>query len=187
MKKPLNCNGFRGKRQLTQGWIFGMLFAQPNTKRGGNNMNWASYVWLGLMVVFLIIEAACPIHLVSIWFAAGSLAAMLVALLHGAFWLQILMFIVVSGALLAALWPLVRKCFNPRVTATNVDSVIGTTGLVTIAIDNVNALGQVKLGAMYWTARSTTGAPIPEGVMIRVDRIEGVKVFVTPVQVYANP
>lgn len=186
MKKPLNCNGFRGKRQLTQGWIFGMLLAQPNTKRGGNNMNWASYVWLGLMVVFLIIEAACPLHLVSIWFAAGSLAAMLVALLHGAFWLQILMFIVVSGALLAALWPLVRKYINPKVTATNVDSVIGSTGLVTVAIDNVNALGQVKLGAMYWTARSTTGAPIPEGVMIRVDRIEGVKVFVTPVQVYAN-
>ena len=150
-------------------------------------MNWASIVWLCLMVVFLIVEASCPIHLVSIWFAVGSLSAMIVGLLHGPMWLQVLVFILVSGALLAALWPLVRKCFNPRVTATNVDSVIGTTGLVTIAIDNVNALGQVKLGAMYWTARSTTGAPIPEGVMIRVDRIEGVKVFVTPVQVYANP
>lgn len=150
-------------------------------------MNWASIVWLCLMVVFLIVEASCPIHLVSIWFAVGSLSAMIVGLFHGPMWLQVLVFILVSGALLAALWPLVRKCFNPRVTATNVDSVIGTTGLVTIAIDNVNALGQVKLGAMYWTARSTTGAPIPEGVMIQVDRIEGVKVFVTPVQVYANP
>lgn len=149
-------------------------------------MNWASIVWLCLMVLFLIVEAACPIHLVSIWFAVGSLIAMIVGLLHGPMWLQVLTFILVSGALLAALWPLVRKYFNPKVTATNVDSIIGSTGLVTVAIDNVNALGQVKLGAMYWTARSTTGAPIPQGVMIRVDRIEGVKVFVSPVQVYAN-
>ena len=146
-------------------------------------MNWAAYIWLGLMVAFLIAEAACPFHLVSIWFAVGALVAVIVSLLGGAVWLQITLFLLVSCALLAALWPLVRKFLNPKLEKTNVDSVIGSTGLVTAAIDNVTAVGQVKLGAMYWTARSTSGAPIAEGTLIRVDKIEGVKVFVSPAEV----
>ena len=146
-------------------------------------MNWAAYIWLGLMVAFLIAEAACPFHLVSIWFAVGALVAVIVSLLGGAVWLQITLFLLVSCALLAARWPLVRKFLNPKLEKTNVDSVIGSTGLVTAAIDNVTAVGQVKLGAMYWTARSTSGEPIAEGTLIRVDKIEGVKVFVSPAEV----
>ena len=149
-------------------------------------MNWAAYIWLGLMAVFLIVEAACPLHLVSVWFAVGSLAAVLVSLLGGAVWLQVALFLVISCGLLAALWPLVRKYIKPKVTATNIDSIIGSTGLVTVAIDNVEAQGQVKLGGMDWTARSTSGEPIGAGTRIRVDRIEGVKAFVSPVEITVN-
>lgn len=149
-------------------------------------MNWAAIGWLVLMVAFLIVEGACPFHLVSIWFAAGSLVALLVSLLGGAVWLQITLFLVVSVALLILLWPLVRKIITPKIEQTNVDAVIGSTGLVTVAIDNVTAEGQVKLGAMYWTARSTSGEKIPEGTLIRADRIEGVKVYVSPAEVPAN-
>ena len=143
-------------------------------------------VWLGLLILFLVVEAVCAVHLVSLWFAAGALAALGVWALGGDIWLQVLIFAVVSGGLLAALWPLTKKFINPKVTATNIDSVIGSVGLVTTAIDNVTATGQVKLGAMEWTARSTSGAPIPLGTRVKVDRIEGVKVFVTPVEVPAN-
>ena len=145
-------------------------------------MNWAAIIWFALLVVFLLVEAACPVHLVSIWFAVGSLTALLAALLGGPVWLQVPLFLVVSGVLLALLWPLVRKFLNPKITNTNVDAILGSTGLVTVAIDNVAAAGQVKLGAMVWTARSTSGAPIPEGTIIRVDKIEGVKAFVSPVK-----
>ncbi len=140
------------------------------------------WVWLGLMVVFLVVEAACPIHLVSIWFAAGSLAALAAAALGAALWLQVALFLVVSALLLAALWPLVRKYLNPSLSATNVDAVVGTVGYVTAPIDNVAAQGQVKLGGMEWSARSTTGDAIPQGVQVQVDRIEGVKAYVTPVK-----
>ncbi len=146
-------------------------------------MDLVAILWLGLLVAFLIVEAVWAVHLVSIWFAAGSLAALLVWTLHGPLWLQVTVFLVVSTALLIALWPLTKKFLTPKHTATNIDSVIGSTGLVTASIDNVEAHGQVKLGAMEWTARSTSGDPIPEGTMIRVDRIEGVKVFVSPVEV----
>ena len=148
-------------------------------------MNWAAITWLVLMVIFLIVEAS-TVTMVSLWFAAGSLAAMIISLLGGAIWLQVTAFIVVSAFLLTLLRPLVRKYVTPKLTRTNVDSVIGSTGLVTVAIDNVAAVGQVKLGAMVWTGRSTSGEPIPEGTMIRVDRIEGVKVYVSPAEVPAN-
>lgn len=146
-------------------------------------MNWAAIFWLAAMVVFLIVEAACPFHLVSIWFAVGALAAMIVSLLGGVLWAQVLVFCLVSAALLAALWPFIRKVLTPHLTKTNVDSVIGTQGLVTVDIDNLNAQGQVKLGGMEWTARSTSGAGIPAGTRIQVDRIEGVKAFVSPAEV----
>ena len=149
-------------------------------------MNWAAIIWLVLLILFLIVEAACPIHLVSIWFAVGALVALLLAMLRGALWLQVTAFILVSAALLALLWPLVRKYLNPNLEKTNVDAIVGSTGLVTVAIDNLLAQGQVKLGPMEWSARSTSGKPIAPGTTIRVDRIEGVKVFVTPLEVPVN-
>lgn len=150
---------------------------------GGFSMNWAAIIWLAIMAVLLIVEAACPIHLVSIWFAAGALVAMIISMLGGELWLQIIAFCIVSGALLAGLWPFIRKFLNPHLTKTNVDSVVGSEGIVTADIDNLNAVGQVKLGGMEWTARSTSGANIPTGTRIRVDRIEGVKAFVSPAEV----
>lgn len=149
-------------------------------------MDLVAIIWLGLLIAFLVVEAVCAVHLVSIWFAVGSLAALVVYALNGPLWLQTAVFAVVSAALLIALWPLTKKYLTPKLTATNVDSIIGSTGLVTTAIDNVAAAGQVKLGAMEWTARSTSGQPIPAGTLIRVDKIEGVKVFVSPAEVSAN-
>jgi len=145
-------------------------------------MNWAAIVWFVLMLVFLGVEAVCAIHLVSIWFAAGSLVAMLVSFLGGPVWLQVLLFLVVSCTLVALLWPFIKKFLRPNLAKTNIDAIVGSQGYVTAAIDNVSAQGQVKLGPMEWTARSTSGKPIPQGTLIRVDRIEGVKAFVSPAE-----
>lgn len=145
-------------------------------------MNWAyTILWVVLMVVFLVVEAACPIHLVSIWFAAGSLVAAIAAALGAQIWLQVVLFLVVSCGLLAALWPFVKKVLNPKHAATNIDAMIGTEGYVTDGVDNLNAVGKVKLGGMEWTARSATGAKIPAGTLVKVERIEGVKAIVVPV------
>ena len=148
-------------------------------------MNWASILWLVLLGAFLAAEAA-TVSMVSLWFAVSALVALLVALLGGPGWLQGTLFLVISAVLLALLRPIVRRYISPRITATNVDSVIGSTGLVTAAIDNVSAAGQVKLGAMEWTARSTSGQPIPVGTLVKVDKIEGVKAYVTPAEIPAK-
>lgn len=137
-------------------------------------------LWSVLAVAFLVLEG-CTVAMVSLWFAVGAAAALVLSLLGAALWLQLLAFLAVSGVLLALLRPMMRKYVKS--TKTNVDSVPGTEGLVTEDIDNVAYQGQVKLGAMTWTARSTSGASIRAGTRVRVDRVEGVKVFVSPVKI----
>ena len=138
------------------------------------------FLWLALFVVFLIVEAG-TVALVSIWFALGALAALVSCALGAEMWLQITVFLVVSLALLALLWKRVRSKLTT--TKTNVDSVIGAEGYVTEAIDNLSYTGRVKLGGITWAARSTSGAGIPVGTLVKVERIEGVKVFVSPAEV----
>ena len=145
-------------------------------------MNWFAILWLALMVLFILLEAG-TVSMVSIWFAVGALTAMVASLLSAPLWLQITLFFVISGALLLALRPVARKYFTPRLAKTNVDAVVGEEGVVIVAIDNTHAVGQVKLGHMEWSARSTSGAPLEVGTRIKVDRVEGVKVFVTPLEV----
>lgn len=138
------------------------------------------FLWLALFVVFLIVEAG-TVALVSIWFALGALAALVSCVLGAEMWLQITVFLVVSLVLLALLWKRVRSKLTT--TKTNVDSVIDAEGYVTEAIDNLSYTGRVKLGGITWAARSTSGAGIPVGTLVKVERIEGVKVFVSPAEV----
>lgn len=149
-------------------------------------MNFAAIIWFSLLLAFLVVEAACPFHLVSIWFAAGALVAMIASWLGAAVWLQVVLFLIVSCALVAMLWPFIKKFLNPKLAKTNVDAIIGSEGYVTADIDNIAATGQVKLGTMEWTARSTSGHLISKGTLVKVDRIEGVKVFVSKAEVTAN-
>lgn len=143
------------------------------------------WIWLILAVLFLVAEAV-TVTTVSLWFAGGSLAALFVALLGGSWGLQVGIALAVSAVLLALLRPIVKKHFTPKLHRTNIDAIIGTQGYVTAEIDNVSATGAVKLGAMEWTARAAQGATIPKGTLVKVERIEGVKVFVTPVEETAN-
>ena len=145
-------------------------------------MEFMTIVWLVLMVVFLLAETA-TVTMVSLWFAAGSLVALVATLLHAQLWLQVTLFLAVSALLLAALRPMAQKHFTPKLSKTNVDAIVGSRGYVTADIDHISATGTVKLGAMEWTARSTSGSIIPKGTLVQVDKIEGVKAFVTPVNV----
>jgi len=134
-------------------------------------------VWLALLIIFAVAEAA-TVGLTSVWFAIGSLGALVCALLGGNIWLQLGIFIVLSVVCLVALRPLAQKYLNTRVEPTNADRVIGQEAQVTQDIDNIHGTGAVTIGGVTWTARSEHDTPIPAGTMVRVLRIEGVKVMV---------
>ena len=134
--------------------------------------------WLIAFILFVVGEAV-TVGLVSIWFAGGSLGALLTAALGGGLWLQIAVFLILSALSLMLLKPLSRKWMaGHKAARTNADRVIGETALVTEDIDNTMATGQVQVDGQIWTARSAHGVVIPAGSRVKVLSIQGVKVMV---------
>lgn len=143
-------------------------------------MNEDVLLWLAVAVVTAIIEGATA-SMVSVWFTAGAVAAMLVGLISDAFLLQIGVFIVVSGASLALFR---EKCMKNRkkTVPTNADRVIGKTAKVIERIDNRNETGAVTVDGQVWTARSDKDELVFEkDSMVKVISLSGVKVIVTDI------
>lgn len=135
-------------------------------------------VWLVAMIVLLIIEGIVP-GLVSIWFAIGSFAAMISAILGAPLWLQVLWFFAVSILTLCLTRPFAKKYVNSRATPTNADMLIGKECVVTEEIDNVLGTGAVTVGGKVWTARTEEPDGKAEtGKVMTVVRIDGVKLIV---------
>lgn len=148
-------------------------------------MNPTEIMWLVLLILFLVAEGATA-AVTTIWFAAGALAAMLAAIFGLHLWVQIVLFMAVSIGLLIAFRPLLKKYITPKRVRTNIDAVIGQQGVVLETVDNIAGTGKVKIGGMEWSARSATGESIAADTVIKVEKIEGVKVFVTPAGVLVN-
>ena len=137
-------------------------------------------VWLAALIVLLVVEAA-TVALVCLWFAAGALCALIASFFTESVWVLLAVFLAVSLVCLLALRPLAQKYMDPRRVPTNADRVVGAEGVVTEAIDNLKAQGQVSVAGAPWTARTEPDAPpIPAGTAVRVLRIEGVKLIVAP-------
>ena len=151
------------------------------TYLGGYLVN-MSVLWLIAMVVLLIVEAVVP-GLVSIWFALGALAALISALLGAPLWLQVLWFLVVSLAALILTRPLAKKYINARVVPTNADMLVGKECIVKEKIDNIAGTGAVAVEGKVWTARMADDSIKADiGELVSVQRIEGVKLIVAPLE-----
>lgn len=158
-----------------------VILLSASLMKGASNEMIPMLVWLGLLILFAVGEAV-SVGLTSIWFAAGALAALVCALLNGPLWLQITLFIIVSILCLLAVRPLAKRYLNGKVQPTNVDRILGEEAQVTEDIDNIQGRGAVTIGGITWSARSQNGETIPTGALVKVLRIEGVKVFVEPVR-----
>ncbi|MGI6621995.1 MAG: NfeD family protein [Acetivibrionales bacterium] len=134
------------------------------------------YAWLGLMVILIGIEAA-TVNLTTIWLAGGSLVAFILALFNLPLWLQITAFFVVSIVMIIFTRPIAVKYLKVGTQRTNVDALIGTTGLVTMDISEHKA-GQVKVKGQIWTAVSESGESILADTEVDILAIEGVKLIV---------
>ena len=133
--------------------------------------------WLIALIVLLVGEAI-TIGLTFVWFAVGALGALIVAVLGGALWLQIVIFLALSGVTLALARPVFARFLKTSHAATNADRVIGQTAVVTEQIDNLSGTGQVNVAGQIWSARSAHDVVIPRETEVRVLKISGVKVLV---------
>ena len=139
-------------------------------------------IWLALFVVMLVIEGAGP-GLVSIWFSFGALIALLVSFIPGvAWWIELIVFVVVSVATLLALRPVVKRFYKRNNIRTNVDSFVGKRGYV---IEDITFLkpGAIKIGDVSWTAIPIdNNEKILENEVIEVVAINGNKLVVKKVE-----
>jgi Membrane protein implicated in regulation of membrane protease activity len=136
-----------------------------------------SIVWLVAAVVFAVTEAA-TLGLTAIWFSAGSLVAMVAAMLGAQVWLQIMLFIVVSGVVVVLSRDWAKRFVNDRHVKTNADQIVGREAVVILSIDNDNAQGQIRVSGQVWTARAAQENTIEEGTHVVITAIEGVKAMV---------
>ena len=138
------------------------------------------YIWLAFVILFVVAEGM-TVGLVSIWFAGGSLVAMLLAMAGAGIGWQILAFLIVSAGLLMATRPLAKKYINSKKEKTNYKSVIGEVAKVTATIDNYNQTGAAFADGKEWTARATEDTVIiKKDTLVKVVAIEGVKLIVEP-------
>jgi membrane protein implicated in regulation of membrane protease activity/transcriptional regulator with XRE-family HTH domain len=149
--------------------------------KGETNQDVMEYIWLGLLLLFGVGEAI-TVGLTSIWFAAGALAALICSMAGGNTALQIILFFVVSALSIAAFRPIAQKHINNKIEPTNADSIVGREVLVTEKISNLQSMGAVYVGGLTWSARSADNSEIAIGTLVRILRIEGVKVFVETIK-----
>ena len=119
-------------------------------------------LWIAAIVVFGVVEAVTA-GLVSIWFVPGAVAGLSAAMAGAGLLIQLVLFLAVSAAALAATRPLVKKLSAGRAVPTNADRVLGRTARVTETIDNDSASGAVYVDGKTWTARSADGSVLPAG------------------------
>lgn len=143
----------------------------------GGSTDMSTIIWIVAIVIFGVAEAVTA-GLTSIWFVLGGVAALIAAICNGPVWLQIALFFVVSIATLAATRPLVAKLMKKDIKPTNADRVLGGSARVTERIDNDVPTGAVYIDGKTWSARSSTGEIIEPDAMVRVVRMEGVKLYV---------
>ena len=140
------------------------------------------WFWLGLIILFLVIEAV-TVGLATIWFAAGALAALLVSLCGVGILGQMVVFFLVSMALLFFTRPVAVKYFDPHKIRTNYEDAVDKTVKITERVDNIGGTGAALLNGQEWTARAAEdGRPIPAGTLVQVKEIRGVKLIVAEQQ-----
>lgn len=137
--------------------------------------------WLLLAALFIVIEII-SLGLTTIWFAGGAFVAALAGLAGVSLTIQVALFLIVSIILLVLTRPVAVKYLDSKTQKTNSEALIGQKAVVLQTIDNLKTKGQVKVNGMEWTARAKTDEMvIPEGEVVTILEIQGVKLIVEPV------
>ncbi len=132
------------------------------------------WVWLAVVVVGLVIEFITN-EMISIWFSAGGLVALIISAcgiqpFSLDLSIQLTVFVVVSGVLLFFLRKICLKLLNKNNEKTNADSLIGKKVLL---LDDVSddIVSSAKIGDIVWNVKSKD--EIKKGEKAEVVKIEG--------------
>ena len=134
--------------------------------------------WLVLFVILSLFELV-TVNLVSIWFAIGAIITTFVSLATDNIMIHLAVFTISSILLLLLTKPFVKKMKKREEVPTNLDMVVGKTGVVTETIEK-DDIGEVKVLGKKWSAYSDK--EIKENSKVKVLSINGVKLKVEEIK-----
>lgn len=137
------------------------------------------WLWLAAAVIFLIIEITTP-SLVFACFVVGAIGSAVTSTMTESYLIQTAVFAVISIILIPLTRPLAKKITKPSPQVTNVDAMIGKTGVVVKSIDPSADVGQVRVEGQVWQAIAEES--INEGTKIKVDRVTGARLHVLRIE-----
>jgi membrane protein implicated in regulation of membrane protease activity len=142
------------------------------------------WIFLVAAVVFTVGEIAVAGTFFLLPFGAGALAAALAGFVGLSVALEWLVFVVVSGAASAVLWPLGRRLDRKSPQhAIGSNRWVGRQALVTRDIPGLpGSTGMVRLDREEWRAESMMGIPIRTGSTVLVSRVDGTRLVVLPLE-----
>ncbi len=141
------------------------------------------WIWLCLAILLVIVELVTT-QLVCVWFALSAMVTATITAIFkdmgfGIAW-QIVVFVLLSIALLFATRPLVKKLLKRRSEKqkTNLELYIGKEAVVVEDIDNIKGEGAVKINGIVWSARTNDGSPLKRDEIVIFKEINGNKAIV---------
>ncbi len=138
------------------------------------------WVWLIVIVTACIFEWLTQVQLISIWAAFGGVVSLILELCGADQTVQIIVFFVVTIALIALTRPFAKKLTSFAKTPTNSDRNIGKVGKVTKVVDESMGTLRVQVENNDWAAVTEDKRILPVGINVSVKGIEGVKLIVEP-------
>ncbi len=135
-------------------------------------MTWT--FWLMVIILLTIVEIS-TVNLVSIWFIASALVSLILSFIYDNAYLEMGVFAILGIVLMLLTKPLINKYLKPERVRTNIDRVIGMTGICTEEIKK-NTIGEVKVDGKRWSAISSSKINVGDEVII--EEIDGVKLKV---------
>ncbi len=135
------------------------------------------WIWLGVVIALILIEVLTT-NLVTIWFVASGIVALILSLFIDEYYIQFLVFVVLGIILLLTTREHLLKLMKGKYQKTNLDRVVGMIAVVTEEISKNNP-GEVKVDGKRWTAISNK--KIKVGSSVKVLEIDGVKLKVEEV------
>ena len=137
-------------------------------------------IWLGIIIAAIVIEVI-TVDLVSVWFAAGGIIALILCLLGINQSIQIAAFIIIAIITAVVVRPIAKKYMRGNIERTNFDRVIGKHGLITKTITADNK-GEVKVMSTLWLASSIDNTTINEGDYCEILAVEGAHLVVKKIE-----
>lgn len=140
-------------------------------------------LWIGVIVVSALVEV-CTAALVSVWFVAGALLALIANQLGASNMLQYVIFIFVSLITAVLCRPIFMK--NKETvgetdgTVDNIARYIGKTALVTEEINNITGTGRIIADGISWAAKNINDDVI-KGGNVQIVSVQGSKMVVKPI------